>query len=171
MNKKFIKASLIICIPLLLLIGFFAITTNNIANSDEMENDILITYNKYTEDKYSYTVYVTVKNNTDQIASLNDMGLSFDYEGEGNNVGEFYIKGQEEDLWDENKTLGIDPGSKKDVLFKIPKGIEISDKDYNLNRLLIDYNVSFFKFRTSLNSLFLGTSNIGGTKTLGEQYN
>ncbi len=56
MNKKFIKASLIICIPLLLLIGFFAITTNNIANSDEMENDILITYNKYTEDKYSYKI-------------------------------------------------------------------------------------------------------------------
>lgn len=61
MNKKFIKASLIICISLLLLIGFFAITTNNISNSDEMENDILITYNKYIEDKYSYTIYVTVK--------------------------------------------------------------------------------------------------------------
>lgn len=170
MNKKFIKASLIICIPLLLLIGLFAITTNNIANSDEMENDILITYNKYTEDKYSYTVYVTVKNNTDQIASLHDMGLSFDYEGEGNNVGEFYIRGQEEDLWDENKILGIDPGDQKDVLFKIPKGIEISDKDYNLKRLLIEYNVSFFKFRLSSNRLFLGTSNLGGTQTVGEPY-
>lgn len=170
MNKKFIKVSLMICIPLLLLIGFFGVITNNVANSDEMENDILITYKEYKEDKYSYTVYVTVKNNTDQIASLNDMGLSFDYEGEGNNVGEFYIKGKEEDLWDENKILGIDPGSKKDVLFKIPKGIKISDKDYNLNRLLIEYNVSFFKFRISSNRLFLGTSNLGGTETLGEPY-
>lgn len=171
MNKKFIKVSLTICIPLLLLIGFFGITTDNVANFDDTENDILITYKEYKEDKYSYTVYVTIKNNTDQIASLYDMALSFDYEGEGSNVGEFYIKGEEEDLWDENKIVGIDPGSEKDVLFKIPKGIKISDKDYNLNKILIDYNVSFFKFRTSPNSLFLGTSNMGGTKTLGEQYN
>lgn len=170
MNKKFIKVSLMICIPLLLLIGFFRMTTDNGANSDEMEDDILITYKEDKEDKYSYIVYVTVKNNTDQIASLNDMGLSFDYEGEGNNVGEFYIRGQEEDLWDENKILGIDPGDQKDVLFKIPKGIEISDKDYNLKRLLIEYNVSFFKFRISSNRLFLGTSNLGGTETLGEPY-
>lgn len=170
MNKKFIKVSLMICIPLLLLIGFFRMTTDNGANSDEMEDDILITYKEDKEDKYSYIVYVTVKNNTDQIASLNDMGLSFDYEGEGNNVGEFYIRGQEEDLWDENKILGIDPGDQKDVLFKIPKGIEISDKDYNLKRLLIEYNVSFFKFRLSSNQLFLGTSNLGGTQTVGEPY-
>ena len=98
------------------------------------------------------------------------MALSFDYVGDGNNVGEFYIKGQEEDLWDYNKVLGINPGSQKYVLFKIPKGIKISDKEYNLNKLLIDYNVRFFKFRISSNSLFLGTSNIGGTKILGEQY-
>lgn len=170
MNKKFIKVSLIICIPLLLLIGFFAITTSNVTNFEDEENDILITYKKYIEDEHSYTVYVTVKNNTDQIASLYDMALSFDYVGDGNNVGEFYIKGQEEDLWDDNKVLGIDPGSQKDVLFKIPKGIKISDKEYNLNNLLIDYNVRFFKFRISSNSLFLGTSNIGGAKILGEQY-
>lgn len=170
MNKKFVKVSLMICILLLLLIGFFGITTNNISNSDDMENDILITYKEYKEDKYSYTVYVTVKNNTDQIASLNDMELSFDYKGEGNNVGEFYIKGYEEDLLDENKTMGIDPESQKDVLFKIPKGIKISDKDYNLNRILIDYNVRLFKFRTSPNSLFLGTGSMGGTETLGEPY-
>lgn len=171
MNKKFIKVSLIICIPLLLLIGIFAITTSSDVNYDSMNNDdILITYKEYKEDKYSYTVYVTVKNNTKQIASLNDMELSFDYKGEGNNVGEFYIKGHQEDLWDENKIMGIDPGSEKDVLFKIPKGIKISNEDYNLNRILIEYNVGFYKFRTSPNSLFLGTGGMGGTETLGEPY-
>lgn len=39
-----------------------------------------------------------------------------------------------------------------------------------LNRIIVSYNTSFFKFRTSENGLFLVIGQMRGTETLGEQY-
>ena len=172
MNKKFIKVSLIICIPLILLLGFFTMLSNSDNYSDEWENDIKITYKDCKEKKYNHVVSVIVKNNSKNIASLGEMKLSFDYNYEGatKNLGEFYIRGYEKDTWDDNKVMGIDPGKEEEIIFKIPKGIKIDKEYYNLNRIIIDYDVSFFKFRTSPRSLFLGTGQMGGSITLGEEY-
>lgn len=170
MNKKFIKVSLIICVPLLLMIGLFSVTVKNEYVSDVWEEEIQIIYNGYKEDKYSHIISVIVKNKSKNIASMSDMELSFSYEGQGNNVGNIYIKGQEKDRWSEDRVMGIDPGEEEEFIFKIPKGIQIDKDSYNLNRLLIDYKASFFKFRTSPNSLFLGIGQMGGTQTIGEQY-
>lgn len=170
MNKKFIKVSLIICVPLILLIGLFAMGSRNEDIFNELHNSIDFTYKDCKEEKYNYVVSVVVKNKSKNIASLGEMKLSFDYNGPGENIGEFYIKGYEDDMWDEDKVMGIDPGEEQEIIFKIPKGIEINKDYYNLNRILVDYDVSFFKFRTSQNSLFLGIGQIGGTETLGEPY-
>lgn len=172
MNKKFIKVSLIICIPLILLLGLFAIGSSNEDNFDELHDSIKITYKDYKEEKYNYVVSVIVKNNSKNIASLGEMKLSFDYNYENTieNLGNFYIRGYEKDTWDDNKVMGIDPGKEEEIIFKIPKGIKIDKEYYNLNRIIIDYDVSFFKFRTSPNSLFLGTGQMGGSITLGEEY-
>ena len=53
MNKKFIKISLIICIPIVLLISFFAITVKSINDEpfEEPEKEIAIEYNGYKENK------------------------------------------------------------------------------------------------------------------------
>ncbi|MEG0181193.1 MAG: hypothetical protein RSG52_06750 [Terrisporobacter sp.] len=165
MNKKFIKVSLIICVPLILLIGIFSMMTNSM-EEDMGHEKIQITYKGYKEEKYNYTVSVIIKNNSKSIASLGETQLSFEYEGSGENIGEFYIKGEEEDIWDDNKVMGIDPGKEEELIFKIPKGIKINKEDYNMNKLLISYDISFFKFRAGKNSLVLGTSQMGGTETL-----
>lgn len=173
MNKKFIKVSLIICIPLILLLGFFTVISNNDNYLDELDNSIKITYKDRKEEKYNHVVSIIVKNNSKNIASLGEMKLSFDYNYEDiteENLGEFYIRGYEKDAWDDNKVMGIDPGKEEEIIFKIPKGIKIDKDYYNLNRIIIDYDVSFFKFRTSETSLFLGTGQMGGSITLGEQY-
>lgn len=173
MNKKFIKVSLIICIPLILLLGFFTMLSNSTNYLDQLDNSIKITYKDCKEEKYNHVVSIIVKNNSKNIASLGEMKLSFDYNYEDiteENLGEFYIRGYEKDAWDDNKVMGIDPGKEEEIIFKIPKGIKIDKDYYNLNRIIIDYDVSFFKFRTSQNSLFLGTGQMGGSITLGEQY-
>ncbi|MCC3869217.1 hypothetical protein [Terrisporobacter mayombei] len=173
MNKKFIKVSLIICIPLILLIGFFTLLPNSDNYSDEWENDIEITYKDCKEKKYNHVVSIIVKNNSKNIASLGEMKLSFDYNYEDiaeKNLGEFYIRGYEKDAWDDNKVMGIDPGKEEEIIFKIPKGIKIDKDYYNLNRIIIDYDVSFYKFRTSPNRLFIGAGQMGGSITLGEKY-
>ncbi len=170
MNKKFIKVSLIICVPLIILIGLFTIGSSNDEIFDDLHNSIKFTYKDYKEEKYNYIVSVIVKNNSRNIASLQEMELSFDYNGEGENIGNFYIKGEEKDIWDDDKIMGIDPGKEEEIIFKIPKGIEINKDYYNLNRIIVSYDVSFFKFRASKNSLFLGTGQMGGSTTLGEEY-
>ena len=51
MNKKFIKISLIICIPIVLLISFFTTTVKSINDEpfEESEEKISIEYNGYKE--------------------------------------------------------------------------------------------------------------------------
>lgn len=173
MNKKFIKVSLIICVPLILLLGFFSTLSKSESYFDELDNSIKITYKDCKEEKYYHVVSVMVKNNSKNIASLGEIKLSFDYNNYDDitgSVGDFYIRGHEKDYMDEDKIMGIDPGKEEEVIFEIPKAIKIDEDFYNVNRILIDYNVSFYKFRTSPNSLFLGTSSMGATETLGEPY-
>ena len=79
MNKKFIKVSLIICVPLILLLGLFSIGSRNEDIFDELHDSIKITYKDYKEEKYNHVVSVIVKNNSKNIASLGEMKLSFDY--------------------------------------------------------------------------------------------
>ena len=72
MNKKFIKISLIICIPIVLLISFFAITVTSINDEpfEEPEKEIAIEYNGYKENKNRYTISILVKNNSKDIKDI-----------------------------------------------------------------------------------------------------
>ena len=180
MNKKFIKISLIICIPIVLLISFFTTTVKSINDEpfEESEEKISIEYNGYKENKNRYTISILVKNNSKDIASLNDMELSFDYKLDNednadengyyiqNNV---YIKGYEIDMFDDNKIYGINPGTEKEVIFEIPKGIKFDEEIFDIKRPTIHYNVSFYKFRTGSRSLMLGSGSIGGSITLNRE--
>ena len=180
MNKKFIKISLIICIPIVLLISFFTTTVKSINDEpfEESEEKISIEYNGYKENKNRYTISILVKNNSKDIASLNDMELSFDYKLDNednadengyyiqNNV---YIKGYEIDMFDDNKIYGIDPGTEKEVIFEIPKGIKFDEEIFDIERPIIHYNVNFYKFRTGSRSLMLGSGSIGGSITLNRE--
>ena len=180
MNKKFIKISLIICIPIVLLISFFTTTVKSINDEpfEESEEKISIEYNGYKENKNRYTISILVKNNSKDIASLNDMELSFDYKLDNeDNVDEngyyiqnnVYIKGYEIDMFDDNKIYGIDPGTEKEVIFEIPKGIKFDEEIFDIKRPTIYYNVSFYKFRTGSRSLMLGSGSIGGSITLNRE--
>ncbi len=177
MNKKFIKISLIICIPIILLIAFFTITVKSINDEvfEETEEKIVIEYNGYKEKKNRYIISVLVKNNSKDIASLNDIKLYFDYKFDNeDNVDEndyyvqnsVYIEGHEIDMFDDNKIYGINPGTEKEVIFEIPKGIKFDEEIFDLESPTIHYNVNFYKFRTGSRSLMLGSGGMGGSITL-----
>lgn len=180
MNKKFIKMSLIICIPIVFLIAFFTMTVKSINDEafEEPEDKISIEYKGYKENKNDYTISILVKNNSKDIASLNDMELCFDYKfNNEDNVDEngyyiqnsVYIKGYEVDAFDEDKIYGIDPGSEKEVIFRIPKEIKFDEEKFNLKSPTINYNANFYKFRTSNRSLMLGSGGMGGSITLNRE--
>lgn len=175
MNKKFIWVSLIICIPLVLLIGFFSMTIKSV--NDEVEppqEKLIIEYKDYKEDENFGVITIIVKNKSKDIVSINDLELSFqytgDYEGQWTSESGVYIKGYEEDTFDEERIHGIDPGQEKEVIFKIPKAVTFDKEKYKLDKPIIDYNVSFYKFRKSKNSLILGVGSIGGSKTIKIKY-
>lgn len=175
MNKKFIKASTIVLIPIILLIGFSVFYVKDINDSsydDDFEERLKIEFKNYKEDKYSHILTIKITNNTKDIASLYDMELSFDHTEEfmerfnGVTPSDVRIVGREEDWFEEDHKMGIEAGESEDIVFKIPKGLSLDEKVFNIKNPIINYNVSFYKFRTSQNSLMIGSGSGGGSKTL-----
>lgn len=174
MNKKFLKVSLIICIPFVLIIGFFSMTATNTEEEWPVSEELEIEYKGYTEDKYDYIVSIVVKNNTRNIASINDVSLSFNYKSDyRDNGGRWssdegvYFKGYDEYRFSEESVLGIDPGTDREIMFNIPKAINLDKEVFNIEQPVVDYNISFYKYRTSKSSLMFGYGMSGGSKTLG----
>lgn len=177
MNKKFIKMSLIICIPFILIIGFYMMTIKDFEDIDSLPDQISIEYKGYEEDKYDYIITMIIKNDTKDIATIKDINLSFNYQGdykEGDGQwssdSHFYFRGYEEDRFSEDRVYGIDPGTDKEVLFRIPKAINLDENVFDLEKPVVDYNISLYKFRTSKSSLMFGSGGMGGSRTLGIKY-
>lgn len=177
MNKKFIKISLVICIPFILLIGFYMMTIDTDEDFESVPDRLAIEYKGYEEDKYDHIITMVVKNDTKDIATINDMELSFsyqggykEYEGTWSSDNDFYFRGYEEDRFSEAPVYGIDPGTEKDIIFKIPKALNLDEKVFDLERPIVNYNVSLYKFRTSKSSLMFGAGGMAGSRTLGMEY-
>lgn len=177
MNKKFIKMSLIICIPFLLLIGFYTMTIRESEEPDSLPDQIAIEYKGHEEDKYDHIITMVVKNDTKDIATINSMDLSFNYQrdykeddGTWTSAKDFYFRGYEEDRHVEGAVYGIDPGTEKEVIFRIPKALNLDEKVFDLEKPEIEYNLSLYKFRTGKSSLMFGAGGIGGSRTLGMEY-
>lgn len=177
MNKKFIKISLIICIPFILIIGFYMMTISDIENFESLPEQISFEYKGYEEDKYDHIITMVLKNGTKDIATINDMELSFNYkwdykEDEENwsSDGDFYFRGYEEDIHSEERVYGIDPGTEKEVIFRMPKVLNLDEKVFDLEKPVVHYNISLYKFRTSKSSLMFGAGGMGGSRTLGMEY-
>lgn len=177
--KKFIKVSLIITIPILLLVGFFKLNLEGINNNanQEPEEKIAISYKGYKEEINSHVILVNIKNNSKNIATLSDLELYFDYnaiddELNGWDYGQndIYFKGIEENYFDDNRKNGIDSGESLEVSFRIPKSINLDESKFDVNHPVVSYNASFYKFRTGQTSLVIGTCSEGGTKTLNMNY-
>ena len=170
MNKKFFKVSLMICIPILVLLGVFSLGMANPNNNNDYEDGEMLTvkYKDYKSDNYSHIITVTVKNNTKSIASLKDLRLTFEYIGEGINPGDFYIQGQEEGSYEDDYIRGIDAGKESNIIFKLPKSIEFDENEYNAKAILVDVSADFYKFRIGDKSLLLGNGGYGCTETFGD---
>lgn len=176
MNKKFIKISLIVCIPFLLLMGFYMMVVKDIEQDDTLPSDISIEYKGYEDDEYDHIITVTIKNGTRDIATLKDMNLTFNYkweykeEQDTSSDGDFYFRGYEEDRYSEDGIYGIDSGTTKDVIFKIPKALNLDEKVFDLENPEIHYNLSLYKFRTGRSSLMFGAGGMGGSRPLKMNY-
>ena len=180
MNNKFIKVSLILCIPFLLIIGAsMMILGPTLQNDDDysLPDEVLIEYKSYEEDKYDHIITMVIKNNTNKIATINDMNLNFEYRSDyrrddeswANNQN-FYFRGYEDDRHDENYVYGIDPGTQKEITFKVSKGIKLDDKVFDLEKPVVEYNLTLYKYRTSSRSLMFGLGSMGGSRTLGLEH-
>lgn len=170
MNKKFFKVSLLIFLPIIILLAVFSICLKDAYVYDwDREDDYTIKYKSYEEDDNSHIVTVTFKNNNKNIASLSDLKLSFNYIGEGNNVGDLYFNGQEEKSFTDDYVLGVNPGEERDIIFKIPKAVKLDENKYNTKSMNIDCMVQYFKFRRSDTALLFRVMSTGGSSIIGEE--
>jgi len=163
MDKKFFKASLFICLPIIFLLGIFTFSLKD-ANEYNWDTEDMYTvkYKDYKSNSDSHIITVTFKNNTNNIASLSDLRLSFEYIGESNNVGNFYFEGEEEGNFDGDYVYGIDGGKERDIIFKIPKSIKIDESQYNTKSIDVNCMAQFYKFRKGKNSLLFLVCSSGG---------
>lgn len=177
MNKKFIKVSLILCLPFLLIIGASMMIlgpTSDESGFEGFPEEPVIEYKSYKEDKNNHIITLTLKNNTKNIATINDMNLSFNYkqnqeydDGAWSIYTDFYFKGQEDDKFDEEPVYGIDPGTEKDIIFNIPKAVKLDEEVFDLDNPEVHYNYNFYKHRSSKNSLMFGSGGMGGSMSIG----
>ncbi len=174
MDKKFIKISLIIIIPIALTVGFFKMTADDLNDTNNEYSppidDIVIKTLENSEDKDSYTITIAFENNSKNILSLSETELCIDYKYDTTGIdygqNDIYIKGHDLNDFTEDRKHGIDPGETSEIVFKIPKDITLDKEKFNLEEVEVSYNAGMYKFRTSNNSILLGVGSIGGSETV-----
>ena len=171
---KFIKIAIGIFIILFcVLIGFKIILGEHILASERYsvinsEDGFYIEYKEISENEDGKAIVVTVKNNSKDYISINNLEMSF--ENNTNSIAELKFPGILREEYDNldgyNRRYGIDPGEEKEYIFIIPKGVDFDSNIIDLSRIKISYNISYYKFRTGDNSFFLGTNSSGGTNSI-----
>ena len=171
---KFIKIAIgIFTILFSVLLGFKMILGEHILASERYsvmnsEDGFYIEYKESVENEDGKAIVVTVKNNSKDYISINNLELSF--ENNINSIDNVKFQGILKEEYDNldgyNRRYGVDPGEQSEYIFIIPKGIDFDSSIIDLNRIKISYNISYYKFRTGDNSFFLGTSSSGGTNNV-----
>lgn len=162
MNKKFISISLsIFILSLIFILGFKFILGNKILyiNSTNFEQgEPIIKYVGFEEDDSSYKIKVSIKNNTDYIASFHDISLQFSggaqgaptFTGYDLNQREYY-KNYKEGM--EEYSSFFDSKEERIYIFEISKGIKFDKEVFDTNRMAISYSAQYFKRRINKNTV------------------
>lgn len=184
MNKKFIKVSFGILISVLVVVlGFKFILKDKILFSDSTD-DIFenvkptIKYEEIEEEDSFYRIIISIKNNTKYYASVNEMHLQFGFNISSENPhkimsnNSLYFRGYdlEERKYLENYNGNsservspyLDPYEERQYAFEISKGVIFDEEVFDTNKMNISYNVNYYRYRLSSNSLAGGIMGHGG---------
>lgn len=162
MNKKSIKVSLGILIFLSIsLLSFTLIFAEKKADYQGYIGvpKASISYSGFEEEEDKYKIKITIKNNSKYYGSLKDIKLKFSinseyksYTNSGPIFGGYDLKEREyfenhKEVERENYSPFFDPSEKRDYIFEIPKGLSFDEKVFDTNRMIISYNIEYFKRR------------------------
>ena len=126
---------------------------------------VSISYSGFEEDEDKYKIKVSIKNNSKYYGILGDIKLKFQNNsnyGSSINSGPIfegydlkqreYFDNYEEGGKDYYSSF-FDPSEKKEYIFEIPKGLSFDEKVFDTNRMMIFYNIEYFKRRIKENAI------------------
>ncbi len=178
MNKKFIKVSIsIFLFSFIFILGFNFILGNKIlfVNSTEEafnSDGPIIKYSGFEEGEDTYKIKVKIKNNSDYYANFNDISLSFYGGSNGSPVFKGYDDGYRKAL------MNYKPGDEyvfspyfeadeeREYSFEVSKGLSFDKEYFDINKININYNVSFFRYRINNNTVIGNVFSKGGAARL-----
>ncbi len=162
MNKKFIKVSLGILIFLFISLLSFTLIFGGKKADYQGYVDVpkaSLSYSGFEEEEDKYKIKITIKNNSKYYGSISDIKLKFQtnsnygsYTNSGPIFGAYELNEKEYyDNYEEGEkeyySVFFNPSEKRDYIFEIPKGLSFDEKVFDTNRMMISYNIEYFKRR------------------------
>ena len=168
MNKKFLKITLLMTLIFFLFLITFKSLTGKIVTRDNANDNLfdiceaIIKYEGFEENENMTIIKVSIKNNSDFYASLNDVYITFrssnyviNDEGWQTNLPSPQFEGRDSlfNIEDEyqNYSHYFEPGETKVYEFEIAKAINFDEKYFDTNRFTLSGNIKFYKYKLNDN--------------------
>lgn len=167
MSKKFFKITMLMTLIFFVFLITFKSLTGKIVTRDNANDNLfdiceaIVKYDGFEENENMTTIKVSIKNNSDFYASVNNVYLKFssssyviNEEGWTTNLPSPQFKGMDS-LWkdEDYSSYYINPGETKIYEFEIAKGISFDKKYFDTNRFAISGNIQFYKYKLNDNTV------------------
>jgi hypothetical protein len=180
MNKKFIMISIGIFISVFIFtLGFKFILGDKVLfgqGNDEAFNSSnpIVKYVGFEEDENILKIKISIKNNSNYIASVNNVTMRFGIlpnavndstvSSRSNPIFEGYDNDFEKIANDQNIKINnfdraIYPEEEREYAFEVTKGIHFDKKVFDTNKMYVSYNINYYKYK--IKGTFIG--NVMGT--------
>lgn len=182
MNKKFIKISFGILTSVFFIVLAFKVILKDkvllIQSTDYLFENArpTIEYKDFEEKEDLYKIIISIKNNTEYYTSINEIFLQFECKMPNSSL---YFRGYdlEERKFFENYSGKSDedfspylaPYEERKYAFEISKGLTFDEDVFDTNKMNISYNINYYKYRFSSNTLFGGVMSHGGGEHIDNQ--
>ena len=167
MSKKFLKITMLMTLIFFVFLITFKSLTGKIVTRDNANDNLfdiceaIVKYDGFEENENMTTIKVSIKNNSDFYASVNNVYLKFssysyviNEEGWTTNLPSPQFEGMDS-LWkdEDYSSYYINPGETKIYEFEIAKGISFDKKYFDTNRFAISGNIQFYKYKLNDNTV------------------
>lgn len=167
MSKKFFKTTILMTLVFFLFLITFKSLTGKVVTKDNANDNLfdiceaIVKYEGFEEDENMTTIKVSIKNNSDFYASVNNVYLKFNSssyvindEGWTTNLPSPKFEGMDS-LWkdEDYSSYYINPGETKIYEFEIAKAISFDKEYFDTNRFAISGNIQFYKYKLNDNTL------------------
>ena len=167
MSKKFLKITILMTLIFFVFLITFKSLTGKIVTKDNANDNLfdiceaIVKYEGFEEDENMTTIKVSIKNNSDFYASVNNVYLEFSSssysindEGWTTNLPSPKFEGMDS-LWknQDYSSYYINPGETKIYEFEIAKAISFDKEYFDTNRFAISGNIQFYKYKLNNNAV------------------